>query len=184
MALKITCLSSSVRIEQFRDLNLNLWKSTDDLWKIVDVRWNVVVGRYVRFFSYVNWYFSGLDDKSIIPMRILRKRCSCTQIWHRLRSWVVQRQTYWEKSRSLITKKGNIYLNRYVYSTYLFVKNVFDSVEVGISETDGSQVNFKDGQTILTINFRGSGSGSSEISWRSRFFRQNRSDGEFDANER
>ena len=80
MALKITCLSSSVRIEQFRDLNLNLWKSTDDLWKIVDVRWNVVVGRYVRFFSYVNWYFSGLDDKSIIPMRILRKRCSCTQI--------------------------------------------------------------------------------------------------------
>ena len=43
-------------------------------------------------------------------------------------------------------------------------KNVFHNVEVGISETDGSQVNFKDGQTILTINFRGSGSGSSEIS--------------------
>ena len=39
-------------------------------------------------------------------------------------------------------------------------KNVFDSVEVGISETDGSQINFKDGQAILTINFRRSGNGS------------------------
>ena len=39
-------------------------------------------------------------------------------------------------------------------------KNVFDSVEVGISETHDSQVNFKDGQAILTINFRRSGSGS------------------------
>ena len=28
---KITCLSSSVRMEHFRDPNLNLWKSTDDL---------------------------------------------------------------------------------------------------------------------------------------------------------
>ena len=43
-------------------------------------------------------------------------------------------------------------------------KNVFDSVEVRISETDGSQVNFKDGQTILTINFRRSGGGSLEMS--------------------
>ena len=47
---KITCLSSSVRIEHFRDPDLDLWKSTDDLWEIVDVRWNVVVGRYVPFF--------------------------------------------------------------------------------------------------------------------------------------
>ena len=41
---KITCLSSSVRIEHFRDPNLNMWKSTDDLWSIRDVQWEVVVG--------------------------------------------------------------------------------------------------------------------------------------------
>ena len=54
---KITCLSSSVRIEHFGDPNLNLWKSTENLWKVVDIQWNVVAGRYVRFYSYVNWYF-------------------------------------------------------------------------------------------------------------------------------
>mgnify|MGYP006963855965 CR=1 FL=1 len=60
---KITCLSSSVRIEHLRDPNLNLWKSSDDLWKVVNTRWDVVEGRCVRFYSYVNWYFSGLDEK-------------------------------------------------------------------------------------------------------------------------
>ena len=35
---KITCLSSSVRIEHFRDPNLNMWKSSDDLWKVVDIK--------------------------------------------------------------------------------------------------------------------------------------------------
>ena len=51
-------------------------------------------------------------------------------------------------------EKGK-YLFEPLHLQYLPIrKNVFDSVEVGISETDGSQVNFKDGQTILTINFR------------------------------
>ena len=53
--LQKACLSSSVRIEHFRDPNLNLWKSLDDLWEVVDVQWNVVKGRYVRFLAYVNW---------------------------------------------------------------------------------------------------------------------------------
>ena len=57
------------------------------------------------------------------------------------------------------------YLFEPLHLQYLPIqKNVFDSVEVGISETDGLQVNFKDGQTILTINFRRSGNGSSEMS--------------------
>ena len=61
-------------------------------------------------------------------------------------------------------KKGK-YLFEPLRLQYLPIcENVFDSVEVGISETDGSQVNFKDGQAILTINFRRSGSGSSEMS--------------------
>ena len=61
-------------------------------------------------------------------------------------------------------KKGK-YLFKPLHLQYLPIrKNFFDSVEVGISETDGSQVNFKDGQTILTINFRRSGNGSSEMS--------------------
>ena len=55
-------------------------------------------------------------------------------------------------------EKGK-YLFEPLHLQYLPVrKNVFDSVEVGISETDGSQINFKDGQTILTINFRRRGS--------------------------
>ena len=57
------------------------------------------------------------------------------------------------------------YLFEPLHLQYLPIqKNVFDSVEVGISETDGLQVHFKDGQTILTINFRRSGNGSSEMS--------------------
>ena len=61
-------------------------------------------------------------------------------------------------------KKGK-YLFKPLHLQYLPIqKNVFDSVEVGISETDHLQVNFKDGQTILTINFRRSGDGSSEMS--------------------
>ena len=33
-------------------------------------------------------------------------------------------------------------------------KNVFDTVEVGVSETYGTPTKFKGGQTILTVNFR------------------------------
>ena len=59
-------------------------------------------------------------------------------------------------------EKGK-YLLKLLHLQYLPVrKNVFDSVEVGISETDGLPVNFKDGQTILTINFRRSGHGPTE----------------------
>ena len=61
-------------------------------------------------------------------------------------------------------EKGK-YLFEPLHLQYLTIrKNDFDSVELGISETDGSQVNFKDGQTILTIDFRRSGHGSSEMS--------------------
>ena len=65
---KITCLSSSIRTEHFRDPNLNLWKSTDDLWRIVD---SILMSTGI---------FQVWMKKSITPMRILRERCSCTQI--------------------------------------------------------------------------------------------------------
>ena len=157
---KITCLSSSVRIENFRDPNLNLWKSTDDLWKIVDIQWTMVVGRYVRFYSYVNWYFSGLDEKIYHtyadPKRTLFVYTDLTQT-----QIVVGTETDLLREVSFPNNEKGKYLFEPLRLQYLPIrKNVFDSVEVGISETDGSQVNFKDGQAILTINFRRSGSGS------------------------
>ena len=161
---KITCLSSSVRIEHFRDPNLNLWKSTDDLWKIVDIQWTMVVGRYVRFYSYVNWYFSGLDEKIYHtyadPKRTLFVYTDLTQT-----QIVGGTETDLLREVSLTNNEKGKYLFEPLHLQYLPIrKSVFDSVEVGISETDGSQVNFKDGQTILTINFRRSGNGSSEMS--------------------
>ena len=161
---KITCLSSSVRIEHFRDPNFNLWKSTDDLWRIVDIQWNVVAGRYVRFYSYVNWYFSGLDEKiyhtSADPKRTLFVYTDLTQT-----QIVGSAETDLLREVSFTNNEKGKYLFEPLHLQYLPIrKNVFDSVEVGISETDGSQVNFKDRQTILTINFRRSGHGSSEMS--------------------
>ena len=161
---KITCLSSSVRIEHFRDPNLNLWKSTDDLWKIMDIQWTMVVGRYVRFYSYVNWYFSGLDEKIyhtyVDPKRTLFVYTDLTQT-----QIVGGTETDLLREVSFTNNEKGKYLFEPLRLQYLTIrKNDFDSVEVGISETDGSQVNFKDGQTILTINFRRSGSGPSEMS--------------------
>ena len=119
---KITCLSSSVRIEHFRDPNLDLWKCSDDLWRIVDIQWTVVVGRYVRFYSYVNWYFSGLDEKIYHtyadPKRTLFAYTDLTQT-----QIVGGTETDLLREVSFTNnEKGNIYLNRYIYSIYLFVK--------------------------------------------------------------
>ena len=159
---KITCLSSSVRIEHFRDPNLNMWKSTDDLWRVVDRQWNVVVGRYVRFYSYVNRYFSGLDEKIYHtyadPKRTLFVYTDLTQT-----QIVGGTETDLLREVSFTNNEKGKYLFEPLYLQYLPIReNVFDSVQVGISETDGSQVNFKDGQTILTINFRRGSHGSSE----------------------
>ena len=159
---KITCLSSSVRIEHFRDPNLNLWKSLDDLWEVVDVQWNVVKGRYVRFLAYVNWYFSGLNEKIYHtyadPKRTLFVYTDLTQT-----QIVGGTETDLLREVSFTNNEKRKYLFKLLHLQYLPVrKNVFDSVEVGISETDGLPVNFKYGQTILTINFRRSGHGSTE----------------------
>ena len=161
---KITCLSSSVRIEHFRDPNLNLWKSTDDLWSIRDVQWEVVVGRFVTFSSHVNWYFSGLDEKIYHtyadPKRTLFVYTDLTQT-----QIVGGTETDLLREVSFTNNEKGKYLFEPLHLQYLPIrKNVFDCVEVGISETDGSQVNFKDGQTVLTIKFRRSGNGSSEMS--------------------
>ena len=161
---KIICLSSSVRIEHFRDPNLNLWKSTDDLWKVVDIQWTVVVGRYVRFYSYVNWYFSGLDEK-IYHNYADHKRTLFVYTDLTQTQIVGGTETDLLREVSFPNNEKGKWLFEPLHLQYLPIrKNVFDSVEVRISETDGSQVNFKDGQTILTINFRRSGGGSLEMS--------------------
>ena len=151
---KSTCLTSSVRIEHFRDPNLNMWKSSDELWEVVDVQWNVVSGRYVRFYPYVNWYFSGLDEKIYHtyadPKRTLFVYTDLTQT-----QIVGGTETDLLREVSFTNNEKGKYLFEPLHLQHLPVrKNVFDSVEVGISETNGTQVNFKDGQTILTINFR------------------------------
>ena len=128
------------------------------------VQWNVVVGRYVRFFSHVNWYFSGLDEKIYHtyanPKRTLFVYTDLT------RTQIVGcTETDLLREVSFTNNEKGKWLFEPLHLQYLSIlKNVFDSVEVGISGIDGSQVNFKDGQAILTINFRRSGSGSSEMS--------------------
>ena len=140
---KVTCLSSSVRIEHFRDPNLDMWKSPDTLWSAVDIQWDVVVGRYVRFYSYVNWYFSGLDEKIYHtyadPKRTLFVYTDLTQT-----QIVGGTETDLLREVSFTNNEKGKYLFEPLHLQYLPVrKNVFDSVEVGISETNGSQVKFQ-----------------------------------------
>lgn len=51
--------------------------------------------------------------------------------------------------------RGGKYYFEPINMQYLPVrKNVFNTVEVGISETNGRQVDFGKGPTILTVHFR------------------------------
>ena len=54
----------------------------------MDIRWTMVVGRYVRFYSYVNWYFSGLDEKNLErenAVRVHRFDTDSDRGWYRNR---------------------------------------------------------------------------------------------------
>ena len=67
---KELCLSSTARVEHFRDPNLGRWSGEAEkyLWKeVVHTHHSDNLHdpgqKYVRFYSYVNWYFSSLDQK-------------------------------------------------------------------------------------------------------------------------
>ena len=147
--IKALILSSSVRIEHFRDHNLKRW-SNNNLWKTVTRHGQ----SYVRFYSYVNWHFSGLNQQiyeaTFDPNRTL-------YVYTDLAETQIVGASETDLLREVVFKinQGGKYLFEPINLQYLPIrKNVFDTVEVGISETDGTQVNFAKGPTILTVHFR------------------------------
>ena len=115
--------------------------------------------KYVRFYSYVNWYFSSLDQK-IYQALVDPNR---TLFWY---TDLAQAQIVSGTETDLLRE---VSFNNYKKGKYLYeplnlqhipiLNNVFDTIEVGISETDGTQVEFNSGPTILTVHFRRRGSG-------------------------
>ena len=156
-----TNLTSSVRIEHFRDPILG--KAGQDpkaagVWKVMtykplahDQKISIT---YVRFYSFVNWYFSGLNENFhqtyVDPKRTLYvySDLAQTQIVGGRETDLLREVTF---SNSVKGRR----LYEPLHLQYLPIrKNVFDTVEVGVSETDGTPTKFKGGQTILTVNFR------------------------------
>lgn len=142
-------LAGSVRVEHFRDYNLRRWTNTH-LWKSVTHHGKT----YVRFYSYVNWHFSGLNqqiyESSFDPNRTLF-------VYTDLAQTQIVGSTETDLLREVVFKnnQGGKYLFEPINLQYLPIrKNVFHEVEVGISETDGTQTNFAQGPTILTVHFR------------------------------
>ena len=161
---KELCLSSTVRVEHFRDPNLGKWSSEVEkyLWKEVvhshhsddPTQTHDPAQKYVRFYSYVNWYFSGLDGKIyqafVNPNRTLFVYLDLAQT-----QIVGGTETDLLREVSFNNFEKGKYLYEPLNLQYLPIrKNVFDTVEVGISETDGTQVEFNSEPTILTVHFR------------------------------
>ena len=163
---KELCLSGTVRVEHFRDPNLGRWRNKVEkyLWKVVththdgaDV--HEPGQKYVRFYSYVNWYFSGLDQKIyqafVDPNRTLFVYTD-----------LAQTQIVGSTETDLLREVSfnNFDKGKYLYEPLNLQhipirKNMFGTIEVGISETDGTQVEFNSGPTILTVHFRRRGGG-------------------------
>ena len=158
-----TNLTSSVRIEHFRDPILG--KAGQDpkaagLWKVVTYKPlahdQKITITYVRFYSFLNWYFSGLNEKFqhtyVDPKRTLYVYSDLAQT-----QIVGGRETDLLREVTISNSVKGRRLYEPLHLQYLPIrKNVFDTVEVGVSETDGTLTKFR-GQTILTIltvNFR------------------------------
>ena len=158
-----TNLTSSVRIEHFRDPILG--KAGQDpkaagLWKVVTYKPlahdQKITITYVRFNSFLNWYFSGLNEKFqhtyVDPKRTLYVYSDLAQT-----QIVGGRETDLLREVTISNSVKGRRLYERLHLQYLPIrKNVFDTVEVGVSETDGTLTKFR-GQTILTIltvNFR------------------------------
>ena len=156
-------LTSSVRIEHFRDPILG--KAGQDpkaagLWKVVTYKPlahdQKITITYVRFYSFLNWYFSGLNEKFqhtyVDPKRTLYVYSDLAQT-----QIVGGRETDLLREVTISNSVKGRRLYEPLHLQYLPIrKNVFDTVEVGVSETDGTLTKFR-GQTILTIltvNFR------------------------------
>ena len=107
----------------------------------------------MRFYSFLNWYFSGLNEKfqhTYVDPKRLYSDLAQTQI-------VGGRETDLLREVTISNSVKGRRLYEPLHLQYLPIrKNVFDTVEVGVSETDGTLTKFR-GQTILTIltvNFR------------------------------
>lgn len=152
-----TTLSSRVRIEHFRD---PIYKGGENpkkakLWEIVSYiplahDLSITIS-FVRSYSFVNWYFSGLKmtfhEKFVDPTRSYTDLTQ-TQIVGGTETELLREVTINSsvKGRKLYEPRNLQFLP--------IRKNIFDTVQVGVSETDGTQTKFFGGETILTVKFR------------------------------
>ena len=138
-------MSSRVRIEHFRDPILKVGENpkTAKLWEIVSYKplshdQSITIS-CVRFYSYVNF----MKNTWILQDLLTQTQAVGATETDLLREVTINSSV---KGRKLCELKNLQFLP--------IRKNIFDTVEVGISETDGTQTKFFGGETILTIKFR------------------------------
>ena len=152
-------LTSHVTVEHFRDpISHTLrWLDGTKLWEIIDAK-DSSSSKFVKFESSVNWYFYELGNAYYSPMYQKRSLYVYTDL--------VQTQFMGRSETDLLSEveydgsmNGNV-INSYEPQNLQFIpvrKNMFDTVEIGISEVDGTQAEFvgnKNENTVVTLCFR------------------------------
>ena len=161
-------LTSHVTVEHFRDpISHTLrWLDGTKLWEIIDAKeagfkpeGHSSSSKFVKFESSVNWYFYELGNAYYSPMYQKRSLYVYTDL--------VQTQFMGRSVTDLLREveydgsmNGNVIKNSYEPQNLQFIpvrKNMFDTVEIGISEVDGTQAEFvgnKNENTVVTLCFR------------------------------
>ena len=161
-------LTSHVTAEHFRDpISQTLgWLDGTKLWEIIDAKeagfkpeGPSSSSKFVKFESSVHWYFYELGNAYYSPMYQKRSLYVYTDL--------VQTQFMGRSETDLLREveyngsmNGNVIKNSYEPQNLQFIpvrKNMFDTVEIGISEVDGTQTEFvgnKNENTVVTLCFR------------------------------
>ena len=161
-------LTSHVTVEHFRDpISQTLdWLDGTKLWEIIDAKESGFkaerhssTSKFVKFESSVNWYFYELGNAYYSPMYQKRSLYVYTDLVHTQflgRSETdLLREVEYDGSMN-----GNVIKNSYEPQNLQFIpvrKNMFDTVEIGISKVDGTQTEFvgnKNKNTVVTLCFR------------------------------
>ena len=150
-------LTSHVTVEHFRDpISHTLrWLDGTKLWEIIDAK-DSSSSKFVKFESSVNWYFYELGNAYYSPMYQNRPLYVYTDL--------VQTQFMGRSETDLLREveydgsmNGNVIKNSYEPQNLQFIpvrKNMFDTVEIGISKVDGTQTEFvgnKNKNTVVTL---------------------------------
>ena len=161
-------LTTHVAVEHFRaPISQTLgWLDGTKLWEILDAKevgfkpeGHSSSSKFVKFENSVNWYFYELGNAYYSPMYQKRSLYVYTDL--------VQTQFMGRSETDLLREveydgstNGNVIKNSYEPQNLQFIpvrKNMFDTVEIGISEVDGTQTEFvgnKNENTVVTLCFR------------------------------